>query len=135
MDYKYYQIATIIDSTQNLQKVYIESNGVGAPMINEIKKISNSRNKIVEFTTTNNTKTQQASALAIDINKKEISFDVNNTELYNQLASFTLSFSKTGKMILKGDGNSHDDRVLSLMIALQNKKDNTVNGKYAFTFF
>lgn len=134
LDMKYYQIAKIIDMTQNLQSVYVESNGVGAPMINEIKKLSLNKNKIKEFTTTNSSKTEQASSLAIEINKKSICFDVNNTQLFNQLSNFTLSFSKTGKMILKGDGNSHDDRVLSLMLALQNKKDNTANGKYAFTF-
>lgn len=134
LDMKYYQIAKIIDSTPNLQSVYVETNGVGEPMLNEVKKLSYNKNKIKGFTTTNTSKSEQASALALAISKDEIKFDLNNMNLYNQLANFTMSFSKTGKMILKGNGASHDDYVMSMMLALQNKKDNTVNGKYAFTF-
>ena len=46
-------------------------------MINEIRKLVNNKNLIQEFTTTNESKNEVLSALAIDIARKEIYFDVN----------------------------------------------------------
>ena len=120
---KYEQMAKIINATPNLNAVYMENNGVGAPMINEVKKLVTKKNKIYEWTTTNASKEEIVSNLAVDIERKAISFDNEDKELYAQLGQFVVSFTKTGKMSFQAYGRAHDDRVMSLAIALKCKED------------
>lgn len=123
LDNKYKKIATLINATPNLQGVYIESNGIGAPMINEITKMVRHFNKIREWTTTNKTKEKIISNLMMEIANDNIIFDETNKLLFSELSTFTATYTKNGNMVFKGLGNSHDDTVMSLAIALQAKND------------
>lgn len=123
LDMKYQQIAKIINETPNLAAVYMENNGIGTPIINEIRKLVKNKNKIREWTTTNSSKEEIVSDLAVKIANKEIMFDKDDTELYDQLGNFVVTISKTRKLTFTGRGNTHDDRVLSLAIALRAKED------------
>ena len=55
---------------------------------------------IEEFTTTNNSKIEILSDLAVSIAKKEIWFDKNDTKLYAQFGLFGSSYTKTGRLQL-----------------------------------
>ena len=134
LDSKYKQIADIINTTKNLKNVYIESNGLGLPMINEIRKLVNNKNLIQEFTTTNESKNEVLSALAIDIARKEIYFDVNDKQLYSQFSTFTAKYSKTGRVQLIAMDGFHDDRILALGFAHYAKSVGLVLGNYNFSF-
>lgn len=134
LDSKYKQISDIINSTKNLKNVYIENNGLAVPMINEIRKLVNNKNLIQEFTTTNESKNEVLGALAIDIARKEIYFDVNDTQLYSQFSTFTAKYSKTGRVQLIAMDGFHDDRVLSLGFAHYAKSLGLVLGNYNFSF-
>ena len=48
-------------------------------MINEIRKLVTNKNIIQEFNTTNKSKNEILAAVAIDISKKEIYFDKNDS--------------------------------------------------------
>lgn len=123
LDVKYYKIAKLIDETPNLKNVIIEANGAGIVQLNEIRKLSRKSNRIHEFITTNSSKLEQASALSLLFAKEEISIELSNTLLFNELSRFGYKYTKSGKMHLMGESNSHDDRVLSLMLAIQSKHD------------
>lgn len=134
LDVKYYKIAKLIDNTSNLKNVIIEANGAGIVQINEIKKLTSKSYLIKEFVTTNSSKLEQASALSLLFAKEEISLKEENIWLFNELSHFGYKFTKTGKMQLMGESNEHDDRVLSLMLAIQAKQDKSKQGAYEIQF-
>lgn len=123
LDMKYQKIAKIINESNNLVGAYLENNGLGTPMILEIKKLVNNKSKIHEWTTTNSSKEEIISDLAVKIANKEITFSEDEKELYDQLGDFIVTISKTRKLTFAARGNSHDDRIMSLAIALRCKSD------------
>lgn len=130
LDQKYQQIAALINNNRHLKAVYCEINGLGQPMFNEIKKLVKKKQIIKEWITTNSSKTLMISELAKQIAQREIFFNKLDKELYKQMGGFVATYSKSGNLILRGYGNTHDDRVLSLSIAVQCKKDANKTGSY-----
>lgn len=123
LDTKYKKIADIINSFNKLQTCYIETNGVGEPMINEIKKLVKYKNKITEWLTTNSTKAEIIGILQNKIANKDVWFDIDNTTLYQEMGYFTYTISKTKKITYAAKNGKHDDTVMSLAIALKAKED------------
>lgn len=121
LDMKYRRIAELID-TISPKAVYLENNGVGAPMFNEIRKLTRNKNRLHEWTTTNSSKEEIISELAVKIANGDIHFQKNDEKLHNELANFVVTVSKTRKLTFQGR-NTHDDRVMSLAIALKAKED------------
>lgn len=134
LDSKYKQISDIINNTKNLKNAYIECNSIGAPMINEIRKLVNNKNLIQEFNTTNKSKNEILSAVSVDIAKEQIYFDENDTQLYSQFSTFTAKYSKTGAVQLEALPGYKDDRIMSLGIARYAKEVGLVLGNYNFSF-
>lgn len=120
---KYHKIAKLINESQNLAAAYLENNGIGAPMILEIKKLVNNKSKIHEWSTTNASKEEIISDLAVKIANREITFNKNDIELYEELGDFIVTVSKTRKLTFAARNNTHDDRVMSLAMALRAKQD------------
>lgn len=133
LDEKYNAISNIINNTRNLKGVYIENNGIGAPMINEIRKLVKNKQIISDWTTTNESKKQIISNLALRISNKEIFFDEEDKELFSQLSTFIVKYSKKGNVQFEAQQGFHDDRVLSLAIALRAQEDLRMNTSYNFT--
>lgn len=123
LDVKYTKIAKIINDIPNLTAAYLENNGVGSPMINQIKKLVNNKQKIHEFTTTNSSKEEIISNLAVRIADKDIYFDINDKMLFSEFGSFIVKYTKTGKMQFEAKSGKHDDLILSLAICLKCKND------------
>lgn len=123
LDSKYQQIADIINSTRNLQMSYLEINGIGAVMLNEIQKLVSNKSKLREWTTTNQTKEKAVSTLAMAIANKEIHFNNEDKELFSELGTFIVKYTKTGHIQFEALAGHHDDRIMSLAIALQAKLD------------
>ena len=133
LDMKYRQIADYIDRN-NPVAVYAENNGIGAPMIGEIKKLSKYRNKIYEWTTTNSTKEDIVSDMAVMIANKELHFRKSDTKLYNELGNFVVTVSKTRKLTFAARGSSHDDQVMATAIALKCRTDFKHSGQINVNF-
>jgi len=123
LDMKYQQIANIINDSKNLQMCYLENNGLGTPMINEIKKLVKDKTKIREWTTSNVSKEEIMSDLAVTIAKKEIFFDKLDKSLYNEFGTFVANFTKGGHLQFGAISGKHDDRIMSLAIALRCRND------------
>lgn len=123
LDQKYEQISTIIDNSIGLQMCYLENNGVGAPMINEIKKLVKDKAKIREWSTSNSSKEEIMSKLAVVIAQKGISFDEMDKSLYSEFGTFVANYTKGGHLQFGAIGGRHDDRIMSLGIALRCKDD------------
>lgn len=132
LDQKYKLISNLINESKNLQMCYLENNGLGAPMINEITKLVNNKSKLKEWTTTNASKEEIVSELAVTIAKDEIFFNEQDKSLFSELGTFTANYTKTGHLKFEAASGHHDDRVLSLAIGLKCKND--CFKKYTHTF-
>lgn len=122
LDMKYRKIASIINES-NLVACYLENNGLGAPMINEIKKLVRHKSKLYEWSTTNSSKEEIISNLAVKIANKEIYFAEEDTELFSQFGTFISKISKSKKLTFGAQEGKHDDRIMSLAIAMQCRED------------
>ena len=124
LDSKYRQIADIINNEKNMVMCYLEENGIGSPMANEVKKLVKNKSKVLYFITTNENKSENVANLQLAIAQNDIFFNKEDTELYKQMGVFTYKISKhTRKITYAAKEPYHDDRVMSLMIALRAKED------------
>lgn len=128
LDMKYRQIADFIDRS-NPVAVYCENNGIGLPMIGEIKKLSRNKNRIYEWATSNSSKEEIVSDMAVAIANKEVHFIKSDMKTYNELGNFVVSVSKTRKLTFAARGSGHDDRVMATAIALRCRDDFKFYGK------
>lgn len=121
LDNKYKEITKYINNTTKLKGVYIETNSIGTPMYNEIiKLVSNKYKDYVEpFETTHSSKINIIDQLAIDIANNNISFNKEDKELFSEFSTFTYTISKSKNIIYGAKQGFHDDRVMSLAIALE----------------
>ncbi|WP_295590195.1 terminase large subunit domain-containing protein [uncultured Methanobrevibacter sp.] len=127
LDMKYAKIAKIINEYKPVA-TYIENNSIGEVMANEIKKQLINKSNFYTFTTTNETKKQYISLLAVAIANNEIHFEQDNTLLYSELATFTFKLTKTGNITYAAKEGYHDDTVTSLGICMQCKEDFKLSG-------
>lgn len=134
LDVKYNRIANIVNSIPRLVAAYLENNGVGAPMVAEIKKLVAHKGKIYEWTTTNSSKEDIVSNMAVRIANKEIFFDKNDNGLFAEFGSFVVKYTKSGKMQFEAQSGKHDDRILSACMALQCKEDFKYQGENKMNF-
>ena len=132
LDMKYNTIASIIDDSVNLQMCYIEVNGIGQPMYEQILKLVNNKTRIKEWLTTNPSKEQIMSNLAVRIAQNGIFFNELDNGLRDQFGTFICRFSKSHKMQFEAMSGHHDDRIMSLGIALQAKIDYDVKVTKSF---
>lgn len=122
LDQKYDRIAKIINDYHPVA-TYIENNSIGEVMANEIKKKLIRESNFYEFTTTNETKKQYISLLAVDIANNAIHFEEDNRLLYSELSTFTFKLTKAGNITYAARDGFHDDTVTSLGVCLQCRED------------
>ena len=133
LDQKYDKIAKIINE-YNPTATYIENNSIGEVMANEIKKKLIRKSNFYSFTTTNETKKQYISLLAVAIANNAIHFEEDNRLLYSELSTFTFKLTKTGNITYAAKEGYHDDTVTSLGVCLQCRSDFQNYGNNALNF-
>lgn len=121
LDMKYQKMADVINSSR-AEIVYMENNGLGAPIINQVTKLVKNK-KIVEWTTTNSSKEEIISSMAMEIANKTVFFNKKDTELFGQFGTFVSKISKTKKLIFGAQDGKKDDMIMATAIALRAKKD------------
>lgn len=127
LDVKYQKIAKLLNEIQPVA-TYMENNGVGAPFINEVKKLVKRKSNIYEWTTTNSSKEEIISQLAVDIANRDIHFHKDDTELYGQFGTFISKISKTKKLTFGAQDGKKDDMIMATAIALKCKNDFKYSG-------
>ena len=128
LDDKYQKIASLINQ-YNPIATYIEDNSIGLIMSNEISKKLRRKSNFYNFTTTNDSKKQYISILAVEIDNNRIHFEKDNKLLYSELSTFTYKLTKTGNITYAAREGFHDDTVTSLGICLQCREDFKYTGK------
>lgn len=127
LDMKYRQIADYLNR-ENPVAVYGEINGLGLPMLEEIKKLVRHKSKIYDWTTTNSSKEEIISDLAVSIANKDVHFLKNDTKTYNEFGNFVVTVSKSRKLTFAARGSGHDDRVMATAIAHKCRYDFKYSG-------
>lgn len=122
LDAKYEKIARIVNE-MNPVATYIENNSIGEVMANEIRKKLVKKSNFYCFTTTNESKKQYISLLAVDIANNRIHFEEDNKLLYSELSTFSFKLTKGGNITYAARDGYHDDTVTSLGICLQCRED------------
>jgi hypothetical protein len=122
LDSKYRQIAAKINEFAPVA-TYIESNSIGDVMANEIKKKLNRKSNFYGYKTTNDTKKEYISILAVAIANNEIHFEKDNKLLYSELGTYSFNITKAGNITYAARQGFHDDTISSLAIALKCKED------------
>lgn len=127
LDMKYRQIADYLNR-ENPVAVYGEINGLGLPMLEEIKKLVRHKSKIYDWTTTNSSKEEIISDLAVSIANKDVHFLKNDIKTYNEFGNFVVTVSKSRKLTFAARGSGHDDRVMATAIAHKCRSDFKYSG-------
>ena len=122
LDVKYAKIAKLLNEINPIATL-MENNGVGAPFINEVKKLVKRKSNIYEWTTTNSSKEEIISDLAVKIVNKEVHFNKEDTELYSQFGTFICKISKTKKLTFGAQEGKKDDMIMATAIALKARED------------
>ncbi len=133
LDQKYDRIAKIINE-YNPVATYIENNSIGEVMANEIKKKLVRKSNFYSFSTTNESKKQYISLLAVAIANNAIHFEENNRLLYSELSTFTFKLTKGGNITYAAREGFHDDTVTSLGVCLQCREDFKYAGQNNLNF-
>lgn len=128
LDSKYTQLASLIN-TYNPIATYIESNSIGEVMAFEIKKKLIKKSNFYTFATTNESKKDYISLIAVAIANNAIHFEPDNKLLYSELGTFSYRLTKAGNITYAAIDGKHDDTVTSLGIAMQCKEDFKYTGR------
>ena len=124
LDVKYKLIADSINSTKNLEKVYIEQIGIVFLIFFFFMKRVNCRTKVKYWTTTNETKADIINLLSMKVSNDEMYLPEEDKKLYGEFCTFTYQVTKTKKVTYGAKTGFHDDRIMSLAIALIAREEN-----------
>lgn len=111
------------------KKAYIEVNGQGAPIYDDLKEIESIKNIIHPFVTTNTNKDELVNQLVYMFEKRTIEL-VNDNDLKTELENFDFEYLPSGKVRYAAKANKSDDFVMATLISLAARNEFKNTGKY-----
>lgn len=101
----------------NNARVTLDSTGIGDPIVEELRRRGLNIREEDVFKFTQNSRTNLLNNLAILFENGKIRIP-DDEGLKGELASFTIEMNEKGKAVIKCPDNLHDDRVMSLALAV-----------------
>jgi len=101
----------------NNARVTIDSTGIGDPVVEELRRRGINIREEDVFKFTQNSRTNLLNNLAILFENGKIKIP-DDEGLRSELSSFTIEMNEKGKAVIKCPDNLHDDRVMSLALAV-----------------
>jgi hypothetical protein len=98
-------------------RVTIDSTGIGDPVVEELRRRGINIREEDVFKFTQNSRQNLLNNLAILLENRKIRIP-NDNELLDELRSFTIEMNEKGRAIIKCPDGLHDDRVMSLALAV-----------------
>jgi hypothetical protein len=98
-------------------QITLDSTGIGDPVVEELRRRGLNINDEDVFKFTQNSRTNLLNNLAIMFENSKIKIP-NDDGLINELRSFTIEMNEKGKAVIKCPDGLHDDRVMSLALAV-----------------
>lgn len=127
----------IITYKDFIHSIACENNSIGEPLTDLLKqnlidkKLNGLVAKIKPFVTTNDSKADIVAKVQVGLERNEIKL-LNDKVLISQMVSYEATYNfKTGKITYNGAQNTHDDTVMSTMIAYNEYyENNKIIGQY-----
>lgn len=133
-------IIDLLKYEKQIVSIQTENNSIGEPLTDLLKKTlkdgkhNDLANRIVKFTTTNDSKARLVSQVQVGLERKEIKL-LNDSNLIGQMSAYEAAYNfKTGKVSYNGAQGIHDDNVMSMMLAYDAYKNNKSSGVYSIGF-
>lgn len=133
-------IIDLLKYEKQIASIQTENNSIGEPLTDLLKKTlkdgkhNDLANRIVKFTTTNDSKARLVSQVQVGLERKEIKL-LNDSNLIGQMSAYEAAYNfKTGKVSYNGAQGIHDDNVMSMMLAYDAYKNNKSSGVYSIGF-
>ena len=129
-------IKDLVPYKDAIRLILAEDNSIGTPMIELLKTTLKSkglaqlRNKVENFTTTNKSKATLVSQVQVGLEQKAIKL-LDNNVLLNELGAYEATYNaQTGNITYNGAAGTHDDLVVSTLLAWDGYKKNNIRGNY-----
>ena len=114
-----------------VKHILAESNGLGKPLCDNLKaKIK--KIPITEWSTTNANKLELINRLQVALEQTKIQL-LDDEQQTAELEMYEAKVKENGTVTYNAPVGSHDDRVMSLMFAMESKRQKNKKGKYAIT--
>lgn len=133
-------IIDLLKYEKQIASIQTENNSIGEPLTDLLKKTlkdgkhNDLANRIVKFTTTNDSKARLVAQVQVGLERKEIKL-LNDSNLIGQMSAYEAAYNfKTGKVSYNGAQGIHDDNVMSMMLAYDAYKNNKSSGVYSIGF-
>lgn len=127
----------ILKFKNNIQIIQFEDNSIGSPLNDLMEKMLKERkemnvlNKMQRYTTTNKGKSEMVAQVQTGLELNELKV-LNDKLLVSQLTSYEATYNfKTGNVSYNGAQGTHDDLVMSSMIAYDSLCKNKINATYS----
>lgn len=127
----------ILKFKNNIQLIQFEDNSIGSPLNDLMEKMLKERkemnvlNKMQRYTTTNKGKSEMVAQVQTGLELNELKV-LNDKLLVSQLTSYEATYNfKTGNVSYNGAQGTHDDLVMSTMIAYDSLCKNKINATYS----
>lgn len=121
-----------------VKHIVAECNGLGKPLCDNLKaKIKDSKLSkvlITEWSTTNANKIELINKLQVAFEQKKIKI-LKDESLISELSMFEAKINLKGTVQYGAPAGANDDRVMSLLFAIQSKELKTKKGKYCISVF
>lgn len=121
-----------------VKHIVAECNGLGKPLCDNLKaKMKDSKLSkvlITEWNTTNANKIELINKLQVAFEQKRIKI-LNDESLISELSMFEAKINLKGTVQYGAPAGANDDRVMSLLFAIQSKELKTKKGKYCISVF
>lgn len=129
-------IFNLMKFDKQIASIQAENNSIGQPFTDLLRKTlkegnrNDLVNKIIPFTTTNDSKAKLVTQVQVGLERNEIKL-LKDNELIGQMGAYEATYNfKTGKVSFNGAQGIHDDNVMSMMIAYDAYKNDKTRGTY-----
>ncbi len=116
-----------------VKHILAECNGLGKPLCDNLKAKINKKIPFTEWSTTNQNKIELINKLQVSFEQRKIQIP-NDEALIAELSLFEAKVNAKGTVQYGAPLGANDDRVMSLLFALQSKEMRNKKGNYSISF-
>ena len=111
-------------------RTFVETNGIGGGVYDNIKKASSS---VRPFVTTSDSKREIIEDLIYDLQDERVTIPAQSffPHYYDEMSDFGFDYSPKTRKVTYAAISGHDDTVISLALANKARRDGAVAGQYA----
>ena len=116
-----------------IRLIVAECNGVGQPLVDNLKVAIDGKVKIEEFTTTNAEKIRIINQLQVHFEQRKIQI-MDDEKQTNELSMYEAKVNSKGTITYNAPIGCNDDTVIALMLALEARERKNKRGRYNISF-